>query len=339
MILLPLCQASVVLIISGIFNLRIQQATAVTGGARETVLTDSIKGRHPDFEPQAIIDVGANDGDWSRLVRSTFPQAKLFMLEATPNKEEVLQNVATDVGNAGFKIAVMSDTPGQTVSFYQGGNTGNSMFKENTIHYTNDKPVERITSTLDEEIELSFVKIEEVDIIKLDVQGAELVVLKGATKALSHATFVQFETGPIAYNAGGACFFDVDELLREHGFFWYDIGDLFYHEEAFKTPSLGQLDVLYVKPSSPKLPVSLRNTQFCGYKPSAQQADPNFKPLQTDAMPQVASDLLESLERMKSADHPGLYFLLGFLSGACCLGLLTCVPSLQIGFHPWKKGV
>jgi hypothetical protein len=156
--------------------------------------------------------------------------------------------------------------------------------------------------------------------ILLPLCQAELVVLKGATKALSHATFVQFETGPIAYNAGGACFFEVDEFLREHGFFWYDIGDLFYHEEPFKTPSLGQLDVLYVKPSSPKLPASLRNTQFCGYKPSAQQADQNYKPLQTDAMRQVASVLLESLEGMKSADHPGFYFLLGFVRAPTKMG-------------------
>ena len=58
----------------------------------------------------------------------------------------------------------------------------------------------------------------DLDFIKIDVQGAELIVLKGATKALSRATFVQFEAGAIEYNRGGACTFQVDAFLRQQGF-------------------------------------------------------------------------------------------------------------------------
>ena len=325
MILFSFHHVALVIVI-GLLSKTVQQANAVFGGARETILTTKIKERHPDFQPQATIDVGANKGEWSRMVRSTFPQAKLFMLEATANKEDVLREVARQIGNAEFKIAVMSETGGQTVKFYQGGDTGNSMFKENTNFYTNDEPVELVTSTLDEEIEKSFVNMEEVDIIKIDVQGAEAVVLKGASKALSHATFVQFETGPIAYNSGGACFHEIDELLRNHGFFWYDVGDLAYHKMLFKTPGLGQVDVLYVKPSSPKLPESLRNTEFCGYKRIMEQEDSKneLSPMDVGVIPDAVSDLKETIERMQN--HPGGPFLLGFL---CCGVCVVCAQFFQ----------
>jgi FkbM family methyltransferase len=324
-------------IVVGVIVTTVQEAGAVVGGKRETILTTKIKGRHPEFQPLAIVDVGANKGEWSTAVRSTFPDAKFFMLEATSNKDSVLHNVAGQLGNAEYRIAVMSETAGQKVNFYEGGDTGNSMFQENTHFYANDVPVERITSTLDEEIERSFVKMEEVDIIKIDVQGAEVVVLKGGPKALSQATFVQLETGPISYNSGGACFHEVDELLRSHGFFWYDLGDLAYNRNLFQTPGLGQFDVLYVKPSSPKLPDALKSTRFCGY-------DPEIEPTPADsvAMPQSVSDLVEALDRMKRKNRPGLFFLGGFLCGFGCLALLLCfglsLPSLALGCRPRKKG-
>ena len=96
-------------------------------------------------------------------------------------------------------------------------------------------------------------------------QGAELMVLLGATETLKKATFVQFEVSVIEYNKGGACWHEVDKLLRQNGFYFYDSGD-HNRNEAFRTKAIGQFDALYVKPSSDHLPNWLvdNNATFCG---------------------------------------------------------------------------
>jgi hypothetical protein len=115
------------------------------------------------------------------------------------------------------------------------------MFRENSKHYKNAKSVTRITSTVDTMVENSHLKNERIDVIKADVQGAELEVFKGARKALAQATFVYFEGSTVEYNEGGACLYEVDAFLRSQGFFLYDYGEMSYNN-AFRTKGLGQFD-------------------------------------------------------------------------------------------------
>ena len=107
------------------------------------------------------------------------------------------------------------------------------------------------------------------DFIKVDVQGAELLVLRGGLETLKKATFIQFEGSTVQYNAGGSCFYEVDEFLRSNGFYYYDHSSDLRHPVAFKTHGLGQWDILYVNPASPYLPDKLRDLgpQFCGSDP------------------------------------------------------------------------
>eukprot|EP00562_Extubocellulus_spinifer_P016322 CAMPEP_0178561478 /NCGR_PEP_ID=MMETSP0697-20121206/12025_1 /TAXON_ID=265572 /ORGANISM="Extubocellulus spinifer, Strain CCMP396" /LENGTH=279 /DNA_ID=CAMNT_0020194771 /DNA_START=266 /DNA_END=1103 /DNA_ORIENTATION=- len=200
------------------------------------------------------------------MARSIYPNAKSLLLEATPKHEPRLQQVCKELANAEHQIAVLADKTGDTVDFFQSGNAGNSMFKENTEHYANAAPTKRTTITLDDAIQQSFLKAEPfLDYIKLDVQGAELKVLQGAAQTLEKASFVQFEASTTEYNSGGACFYEIDQFLRERGFYFYEVADLM-RNPAFKTLGLGQFDVLYVKPASPRLPAKYNelNGKYCG---------------------------------------------------------------------------
>ena len=153
------------------------------------------------------------------------------------------------------------------------------------------KPTERITETLENLVASSFLADKWIDIVKADVQGAELLVFTGDTDALQQATFVQLEGSTVEYNEGSSCFFEVDGLLRTHGFFLYDVADLQRNEALFKTSGLGQFDMLYVKPTSPRLPIRLQKTKFCGQRrnmleellklPSIEEMFPMRSPLRS----------------------------------------------------------
>ena len=105
-----------------------------------------------------------------------------------------------------------------------------------------------------------------VDYIKVDVQGAELLVLQGGFETLKQASFIQFESSTVEYNAGSSCFFEIDEFLRTHGFYLYHQEDPMI-QKLFKTKGLGQWDNLYVRPDSKRLPSFFQEKggpNYCG---------------------------------------------------------------------------
>jgi FkbM family methyltransferase len=225
----------------------------------------SFKGSYPDWKPRGIVDVGANRGGWTTNVQKLFPNVTTFMVEASPFHEKALEDAKSKFdGVVDYKIALLSKTDGESVKFYDNPatNTGNSMFQENSQHFVNVEPTSRTTSKLDTLVS----SMEHVDILKLDVQGAELMVLSGAAETLKRATLVQFEASIIEYNKGGACWYEIDELLRSYGFHLYDMSDFSRNEVAFHTKAIGQLDVLYVRPGSDFIPQWLvdNKVQFCG---------------------------------------------------------------------------
>lgn len=213
------------------------------------------------FQPGVIVDVGANEGEWSQHAHSLWPGATILMLEADSQHEKSLREGAEKI-HGSVTIGVFSSKEGDTVDFYAGGDTGNSMFKENSEHFTNDVPVRKTTLTIDGVVRRSGVG-KPVDILKLDIQGAELLALQGATKVLSEATFVQVEASTIVYNDGAPCHFQVEAFLREKGFFLYDLAEMHYSVGAFKTAGAGQYDALYIRPSSDRLPMELKDAKFC----------------------------------------------------------------------------
>ena len=169
-----------------------------------------------------------------------------------------------------FGIEVLTGKDNDKVQFWANGSTDNSVFPEILgVGHEKTDPIYRTTKRLDTARERSFLKDERVDILKLDVQGAELTVLQGAGDILKEVSFVQFEASVVEYNKGGSCNFEVDEeFLREHGFYLYNFGDIMRNNaHAFHSPGVGQYDALYIRPTSEHLPplfAELKDGLFCG---------------------------------------------------------------------------
>jgi FkbM family methyltransferase len=316
-------------------GLLLQQSVFVFVSAQQShSLIRKIKARHPGYEPNVVIDIGANKGYYTKAIRELFPQTKIIMVEASDQHTTKLQNFTKyDNGLSEVYINVLSNADNDIVKFYDspGANTGNSMFREHSKHFVNLQPLEKRTKTLNTLISQSQLldPSNTIDILKADVQGAELLVFEGASSILQQVTFVQFEASTIEWNEGGSCFHDVDTLLRSYGFYLYDIGDFFYNTPAFKTTGLGQFDIVYIKPTSSRLPESMKqlNGKFCGsnYRPQ-DPIGPNgyiFSSRDTTSIDDTNNGKKSSSSRDDDDINTYLGFLYGVTFSAMCYVFLS----------------
>jgi FkbM family methyltransferase len=203
--------------------------------------------RKRGFQPTFVIDVGAYHGRWTRDFLQIFPNARVLMVEAQPAKEPNLrQQVDASDGRVQLEMALLGPNDHSTVTFFE-METGSSVFEENS-DFTRQR-VSRETVRLDTlltRIGLS----EPVSLLKLDVQGFELEVLRGALETLGRCELVLLEASLIQINRNCPLIVDVMMFMQEHGFHLYDICSQVRRPDSV----LWQLDLLFVSAKSSMRP-------------------------------------------------------------------------------------
>jgi FkbM family methyltransferase len=195
------------------------------------------------FKPKTIIDCGAYVGRWTQMARKIYPDAVFLMLEANPAKERRLREVQAEApGSIHYSMGVVGPESRPAVTFYQ-MESGSSVLEEQSDVARN--VIQSSMRTLDEII--AEKKLPDAHLIKLDVQGFELEILKGAKNALGTAQVVLMEVSFLQYNKGAPLIADVVRFMNDRGFVIYDIGSLVrWHGDN----SLLQADLIFVNKDS-----------------------------------------------------------------------------------------
>lgn len=172
------------------------------------------------INPRVIFDVGACVLHWASVAKRVWPNSNLICFEAMHEVLPVWERRAV----CGFS-AVLSDVDDKEVDFFQ--NTyhpgGNSYYRENKEHnpevdlYFNEAHrTKRHTITLDTLV--NRFNLPQPNFIKMDVQGAELDVLKGAKLTLVDVQYLILELQHVEYNKGAPNCQEVIEYLDSQGF-------------------------------------------------------------------------------------------------------------------------
>ena len=201
------------------------------------------------FAPRLILDVGANRGEWASSARAEFadatPPPLLLALEGSPAFAQSLRGLGLS-----FAIALLGAVERTGVPFFDDASTGNSVLKERTIFFSLVDATPSDLHTLDgalaaweageggspNPLPRSAV------LLKLDVQGYELEVLKGATRTLRGVEVVLLETSVLSYNAGAPLLGEALGALDCLGFAVLDIA-----QEHLSNEVLIQVDFLLVR--------------------------------------------------------------------------------------------
>ena len=176
-----------------------------------------------------IFDVGAHDGRTIKLYRKHFPNSTMFSFEPTPETFENLKNNASNYQNAEVFNVALSNFVGQTEFFVNKSSLTNSILKpfdEKYIAPNIFHTVEKIvvnTNTIDAFCKEK--KLEKINILKIDVQGAELDVLKGAAAMLTNKNIdlIYLEVEFVELYLNQPLFHDISSFLKTFDYNLYYI--------------------------------------------------------------------------------------------------------------------
>ena len=167
-----------------------------------------------------MIDIGAHVGYFSLLGASLVgDEGKIYAFEPEPQNYSLL---ADNIERNGYKNVVaeskaVSEISGEAQLFISGLDNGSHSIYQNEKRKTTDYvPVQ--TVNLDDY--LGTMGCHHIDLIKIDVEGAEIDVIKGMVGVLSRedAPTLIIEFCPFLLEAAGKQPVDLINLIREMGF-------------------------------------------------------------------------------------------------------------------------
>ena len=185
-----------------------------------------------------IYDIGAHKGRWTKWHKKILKNKTFILFEANEIHRKKLEKT-----NSKFFIQVLSSENKQLRFFRQGG-TGDSIYLENTDHYSGSYDVVSAKSI---DTVIAENNLPPPNFIKLDVQGAELDILKGAKKALNSCNVILMECPVVQYNLGAPELKDYLDFMKE-----IDFLPLKIFEQHVDSGLLIQIDILFMSRKSYK---------------------------------------------------------------------------------------
>ena len=165
-----------------------------------------------------VFDVGANFGDWSLLAQRLLPSARIYAFELSPPTfKELEKNIHGRAAIQAFNFG-LSDHAGETAFFHYPDKPGETSL---IAH-----PFQNQTSGFELKGQLrtgdaycAEQNIGQIDLLKIDVEGAEPSVLRGFEKMLAggRISAIQFEYEKLN-TVNKFLLKDFYELLGGHGF-------------------------------------------------------------------------------------------------------------------------
>jgi FkbM family methyltransferase len=156
-----------------------------------TIREDEIIEHFTPKQGDIVIDIGAHIGRYTIIASKRVGiNGKVVAIEASPSNFEMLNrniqlNQLTNIISLNH---VVYSKEAKIKLYLPGQESGHTIY--NTIisdRATNEKFVETNANTLDYLLQSNGIKQEQINWIKIDVEGAEFEVLKGATNVLSNS--------------------------------------------------------------------------------------------------------------------------------------------------------
>ena len=186
-----------------------------------------------------IFDVGANIGTWARMAGLFFPEAIIHCFEPVPDACRLLGETVKSMPGVVVNPFGLAETSGSKEFKHYPTDLG----KSSLVDYPHPLPSDHLACPMMTGDEyLAANGIEQVDFLKMDVEGAEHLVLAGFKNAFEQGRVrvVQFEYGFINIITK-FLLADFYRFFEEHG---YLVGKIYPRYVEFRTYSFDHEDFI-----------------------------------------------------------------------------------------------
>lgn len=165
-------------------------------------------------DPKVVLDVGANSGIFGAFVKQMCPDVRLYLFEPAPELAPVIERNLSRFGDYELVRRAVADASGRRMLYVNRHSQQTNSLLESSV-----APL-LVQSQRPEEIEVDSMTLDDfvaergldsIDLLKVDIQGAEHLLLRGATSTLRLTRFALFE---ISFMFEGV--FETLDTLRAH---------------------------------------------------------------------------------------------------------------------------
>ena len=152
-----------------------------------------LQARDFGFQPKLVFDIGANHGGWTKIMLKIFPKAKFVLFEPQDHCEKDIRSVLTQSPQSLWRKAAVSNHVGETQFLKSTWDvTSRLLIDEPNLEKGDADLIDVEVSTVDQESENLGVY---PDVLKIDAEGADLLVLEGAKNNLGKIEIIVIEAG------------------------------------------------------------------------------------------------------------------------------------------------
>lgn len=202
--------------------------------------------RRLGFSPRTALDIGAFVGKWTAMTKEIFPGCAVCMFEPQADKQERLTAMTRSLKDVKLVQTLLGETPNSSMTFYQ-MESGSSTVEFRNLN-PNVKPIVLASTTLAAAVDGTL--FARPDLIKIDVQGAELKVMNGGLDVIRAAQAVILELSLVEEYKGCPLLREMVDFMAGLGFRVYDICTIWRNN---RTSSMNEADVIFVRDDSPLL--------------------------------------------------------------------------------------
>jgi FkbM family methyltransferase len=177
---------------------------------------------HIPIEPRTVLDVGANRGQFAVVAAHRWPSARLICFEPLPAARALLTKMLAALPtSAEVHDVALTDEPGDAKLHVSRADDSSSLLpigsrQSATFPGTDEVGVIAVRAArLDDEVDIA--QLASPVLLKIDVQGGELHVLRGATAALARVDAVLVECSFVEFYEGQPLAHELVSFLAGHG--------------------------------------------------------------------------------------------------------------------------
>jgi FkbM family methyltransferase len=194
------------------------------------------------FRPRTIIDVGVADGTMD--LYGPFPAARLLLVEPMREFRSAITSILARYGGHSFEVAAGAETGELAITFHDGVAAAHNAAFTGDVEpgrHVRMVPIRRIDDLVDE------AHMPGPYLLKIDVEGFEREVLKGAGGILADTDVIILETAFYRFDGARPIFHEVVADMAARGYVVFDMFD------GWRRPldqSLALYDVAFVRQDS-----------------------------------------------------------------------------------------